>query len=102
MATESGAENAKKRNIFVRIGLWFKAAALELKKTTWPKGKEILKKLGIVLIVVAFFFLILMGMDLLLQLGYKGLTSGLPAPKAPPATAGQFSGILGMFKFPGL
>ena len=84
MATESGAENAKKPNIFFRIARWFKLAAMELKKTTWPQGSAVLKKLGIVLMVVAMFFVVLMGMDMLLQnFFYQPLTSGL----TPPADA---------------
>lgn len=75
MATESGTN--KKRNIFVRIGLWFKNAALELGKTTWPTFAMVMKKLGIVCAVVLFFFVILFAMDLLLNLGYDALTSGL-------------------------
>jgi len=87
MATESGVENAKKPNIFFRIGRWFKLAALELKKTTWPKPNVVFKKLGIVLMVVLMFFLVLMAMDQLLTFLYglllgKGYSWGLPDPEA--------------------
>jgi len=73
MATESAAKNEKKRNIFVRIGLWFKATALELRKVTWPKFPEVVKKLGIVLGVVMFFFVLLIIMDIVLTMGYRAL-----------------------------
>ncbi len=81
MATESGAEikKEKKPNFFVRIGRWFRDAGRELRKTTWPKGRDVFKKLGTVLIVVLFFFLILLGMDLLLGYAYDALTSGIAA-----------------------
>ena len=101
MATESGAENAKKPNIFVRIGRWFKLAALELKKTTWPKPNEVIRKLGIVLVVVAFFFIVLMGMDLLLQHAfYNPLISGLPEPPVTPTpdTTGRALGFFNDIK----
>jgi len=72
MATESGKKE-KRPNIFKRIGAWFKAAALELRKVTWPKFGEVMKKLGIVLGVVAFFFVSLFIMDLVLGIGYRAL-----------------------------
>ena len=94
MATESGVDNAnkKKPNIFVRIGRWFKSAALELRKTTWPKAGEVFKKLGTVFIVVLFFFLILMLMDWLLGLGYRELTSGLQSFQMLAASPASYSG----------
>ena len=83
MATESGAENVKKPNIIFRIARWFKLAFMELKKTTWPQPNAVLKKLGIVLMVVAMFFVVLMGMDALLQYAfYQPLTSGLGSREA--------------------
>ena len=74
MATESGVKNEKKPNIFRRIGGWFKAAVLELKKVTWPKFGEVIKKLGVVLGVVGFFFLALFIMDIILGMGHGALT----------------------------
>ena len=74
MATESGAKKEKKRNIFVRMGSWFKAAALELRKVTWPKFGEVMKKLGVVLGVVAFFFVALIAFDIILTMGHSALT----------------------------
>jgi len=67
------AEKEKKPNIFVRIGRWFKATALELKKVTWPKFGEVMKKFGIVLGVVMFFFVVLLVMDVVLGIGYGAL-----------------------------
>ena len=105
MATESGAENAKKPNVAIRIGRWFKAAALELKKTTWPKPNEVLRKLGIVLVVVALFFLVLMAMDQLLSFLYgllvgKGYDWGLTDP--PPAATEALTFTRSFFKSLGL
>ncbi|MCL2798209.1 MAG: preprotein translocase subunit SecE [Firmicutes bacterium] len=90
MATESGAENVKRPNIIFRIGRWFKSAAMELRKTTWPEPKAVLKKLGIVLMVVAMFFVVLMAMDLLLQNAfYKPLTTGIREPVTPTELFGR-------------
>ena len=72
MATQSG-QTTKKRNIFVRIGSWFKAAALELRKVSWPKFGDVMKKLGIVLGVVLFFFFCLIIMDIVLTIGHGAL-----------------------------
>ena len=74
MATESGAKREKKPNIFRRIGGWFKAAFLELRKVTWPKFGEVMKKLGVVLGVVAFFFIALIIFDIVLTMGHSALT----------------------------
>ena len=49
----------------------------ELKKVTWPKFPEVVKKTGVVLIVVAFFFVVLFGIDWLLSLLYKLLTKAM-------------------------
>ena len=77
MATES-AKKEKTGNAFTRffrrIGSWFKFAGLELRKVTWPSFKEVMKKLGIVLGVVAFFFIILFVMDIVLTIGHGALT----------------------------
>ena len=86
MATESGAENkaaeAKKGNPVLRFFKWvwtnLKLAALELKKTTWPKPADVLKKLGIVTMVVLFFFVVLLAMDIVLTMGFRALTGRDP------------------------
>jgi len=80
MATESGAENKKPKGnafkrFFVAIGVWLKAAALELRKTTWPKFNEVMSKLGIVFVVILFFFFALVIMDILLTMGFNALTT---------------------------
>jgi len=72
MATESGKKE-KRPNVFRRIGGWFKLAALELKKVTWPTFGEVMKKLGVVLGVVAFFFIALFIMDIILGIGFRAL-----------------------------
>ena len=90
MATESGAENVRKPNIFIRIGRWFKSAWKELLKTTWPQPNAVLKKLGIVLMVVAMFFVVLMLMDILLQNAfYQPLTSGIRGESVPTEAFGR-------------
>jgi len=58
-------EKAKKRNIFARLGRFLKQSWSELKKVSWPTFKTVLKNTGIVLLVVLFFTLIVVSVDLL-------------------------------------
>jgi preprotein translocase subunit SecE len=42
----------KKRNIFARIGRWFKDLVGEAKKVVWPTGKQVVNNTVVVIIVV--------------------------------------------------
>jgi len=53
-----------------RIGQTFS----ELKKVSWPGFREVVKKTGVVLIVVASFLLVIYGVDTLLSLGLGAIT----------------------------
>ena len=70
----------KKPNVFVRIGKWFakglKEIVSELKKVTWPKGKDVLTNTGVVLVVVLFFLVAVGAFDTLLSFLLKLLTTG--------------------------
>lgn len=68
---------AEKKGVFKRIGAWFKSTFAELKKVTWPTPKQVVKRLGTVLTVTAFFLVLLMGMDVGLSELYKLLTKGI-------------------------
>ena len=46
----------------------------ELKRVTWPSFPTVLAKTGVVLAVVAFFFVVLFGIDWLMSLLYGLLT----------------------------
>ena len=48
---------------FKGIGRKFKETFSELKKVTWPKFGEVVKKTGIVLAVTAAFLLVVFGID---------------------------------------
>lgn len=48
-----------------------KELASELKKVTWPTFSQVAKKTGVVLVVVAIFAVVLLGIDKLLQLAYE-------------------------------
>lgn len=56
----------KKPNIFKRMAKGIKGIISELKKVTWPKGKEVGKNTAVVLVVVVLFFVILFAIDYVL------------------------------------
>ena len=64
----------KKPNIFQRMGKGIKGIVSELKKVTWPKGKEVGKNTAVVLTVVVLFFVILFALDYVLG-GLFGLVT---------------------------
>ena len=64
----------KKPNIFKRMGKGIKGIVSELKKVTWPKGKEVGKNTAVVLTVVVLFFVILFALDYVLG-GLFGLVT---------------------------
>lgn len=49
----------------------------ELKKVTWPTFKQVAKKTGVVLVVVAVFALVLLGIHELLQLVYSAFIANV-------------------------
>lgn len=71
------AKTAKsdKPNIFKRIWKWLKGIISELKKVTWPKGKDVAKSTAVVLVVVVAFFIVLFGIDYVLM-GLMNLVVG--------------------------
>ena len=74
---KKGSNNGEKKpNIFKRIGKGFKGIISELKKVTWPKGKEVAKSTAIVLVVVVLFFVVLFGIDYVLAGLLSLITTG--------------------------
>jgi preprotein translocase subunit SecE len=49
------------------MGKGIKGVISELKKVTWPKGKDVVKSTAIVLVVVVAFFLVLFAIDYVLS-----------------------------------
>ena len=64
--TKTVKQKDKKPNIFQRMWKSIKGTFSELKKVTWPKGKDVLKSGIVVLLVVFAFFIILFGIDYVL------------------------------------
>lgn len=65
-SAKKSANTEKKPNIFKRMGKGIKGVISELKKVTWPKGKEVGKNTAVVLTVVVLFFVILFAIDYVL------------------------------------
>ena len=60
-------KNAKKPNIFVRMGRKLKETFSELKKVTWPTFPKVVKSTCVVLVVVVVFLVIVTGINYGLQ-----------------------------------
>ena len=65
-SAKKSANPEKKPNIFKRMAKGIKGIISELKKVTWPKGKEVGKNTVVVLTVVVLFFVILFAIDYVL------------------------------------
>ena len=72
MANASKTKN-QKPNWFRRVGAKIKETFSEIKKVTWPSFLTVLKTTGLVLVVVAAFLAVIMGVDALLSLLFDGL-----------------------------
>ena len=60
-------KNAKKPNIFVRMGRKLKETFSELKKVTWPTFPKVVKGTCVVLVVVLIFLVVVTGINYGLQ-----------------------------------
>lgn len=58
---------AKKPNIFVRMGRKIKEVFSELKRVTWPSFPKVVKSTGVVLAVVLVFLVLVTGINYGLQ-----------------------------------
>ena len=67
-------QKSDKPNIFKRMWKGLKGIFSELKKVTWPKGKEVGSNTLVMLVVVVLFFVILFVIDYVLT-GLLGLTT---------------------------
>ncbi len=76
-ADKKAKDKKKKKERKHTVAKKTKETVSELKKVTWPTFKEVVKKTGVVLVVVLIFAVVLFGIDYLL-----GLLFGLLAPAA--------------------
>ena len=73
-AKKAVKKTSEKPNIFKRMWKGLKGIFSELKKVTWPKGKEVGSNTGVVLVVVVLFFIVLFIIDYVLG-GLLGLVT---------------------------
>ncbi|MBQ7876085.1 MAG: preprotein translocase subunit SecE [Clostridia bacterium] len=67
------AENQKKDGFFKKIGNSAKATKSELKKVSWPTGKQLLNNTGIVIICIVVVGLVIFALDSAFGFGFKFL-----------------------------
>ncbi len=75
MAASNNKQDAKKPNIFVRMGRKLKEVFSELKRVTWPSFPKVLKSTGVVLVVVLVFLVVVTGINYGLQALLNLITS---------------------------
>ena len=75
MAPSNNKQDAKKPNIFVRMGRKLKEVFSELKRVTWPSFPKVLKSTGVVLVVVLVFLVVVTGINYGLQALLNLITS---------------------------
>ena len=67
MANNQKNQDAKKPNIFVRMGRKLKETFSELKRVTWPSFPKVVKSTCVVLVVVVVFLVVVTGINYGLQ-----------------------------------
>ena len=67
--------DAKKPNIFVRMGRKLKETISELKRVTWPTFPKVVKTTCVVLVVVLVFAVVITGINSGLQALFEVITN---------------------------
>jgi preprotein translocase subunit SecE len=62
-----------KLSLAARIGEFYQAVKLEMRKTTWPTRTEVWNTTVVVLLAIVFFGFYLWGVDRLVTLGFEAL-----------------------------
>ena len=57
------AETKAKKNVFKKIGSFFRSCIGEIKKITWPTASTTTKNFGVVLVVIIIAGLFIYGLD---------------------------------------
>lgn len=55
---------SKKKNIFSKIGSFFRSCVGEIKKITWPSAATTTKNFGVVVLVIIVAGLLIFGLDM--------------------------------------
>jgi len=70
---DEGPPRLRKLSLFGRIGEFYQAVKLEMRKTTWPTRTEVWSTTVVVLIAIVFFGFYLWGIDKIVTLGFEAL-----------------------------
>jgi preprotein translocase subunit SecE len=68
-----GPSRLPKLSLFGRIGEFYQAVKLEMRKTTWPTRTEVWSTTVVVLIAIVFFGFYLWGIDMVVTIGFEAL-----------------------------
>jgi preprotein translocase subunit SecE len=68
-----GPSRLRKLSLFGRIGEFYQAVKLEMRKTTWPTRTEVWSTTVVVLIAIVFFGFYLWGIDMIVTIGFEAL-----------------------------
>ena len=72
-----GPSRLRKLSLFGRIGEFYQAVKLEMRKTTWPTRTEVWSTTVVVLIAIVFFGFYLWGIDKIVTLGFQALEKAI-------------------------
>lgn len=67
------ADNQKKDGFFKKIGANAKSTKSELKKVSWPTGKQLLNNTAIVIVCIVVVGLVIFALDTVFGFGFKFL-----------------------------
>lgn len=74
---EKSSFKVPKLSLFGRVGEFYQAVKLEMRKTTWPTRTEVWSTTVVVLIAIVFFGFYLWGIDRLVTLGFEALEKAI-------------------------
>ncbi len=72
-----GPSRVAKPSLLGRIGEFYQAVKLEMRKTTWPTRGEVWSTTVVVLIAIVFFGFYLWGIDKVVTLGFEALEKAI-------------------------
>ena len=72
-----GPSRLRKLSPFGRLGEFYQAVKLEMRKTTWPTRTEVWSTTVVVLIAIVFFGFYRWGIDKIVTLGFQALEKAI-------------------------
>lgn len=72
-----GPSKLRKLSLLGRIGEFYQAVKLEMRKTTWPTRTDVWSTTVVVLIAIVFFGFYLWGIDMIVTVGFEALEKAI-------------------------